>query len=252
MTVRLIAGAPEALVDHPRAERPGLDQVQPNVFGDRWQEGRARHRRQQDCGTCAARRRGQARSLPRLGRRRRSRRPCRSRRAPQRPPRPPTLRRAGVALNGVERTAEDDLRDRAPDVGERGPELVVTQRRIRLPHQHGLRKATRLPDADDLVVHPTTTQPVRSIKSPRPRTADPRIPRPGCALQVTDDCRTSGVGTQAPGSTGAIGVGEIVGAGELLRHHHAPGVDHELACLRRVEGGKVGLHPVEPQVRRPR
>src|SRR3712207_7607448 len=55
-----------------------------------------------------------------------------------------------------ERAAEDDLRHRAPDVGERGPELVVAQRRIRLPHQHRLvepaaektptedRKSTRL------------------------------------------------------------------------------------------------------------
>src|SRR5215203_5918527 len=34
--------------------------------------------------------------------------------------------------------AEDDLRDRAPDVGERGPELVVAHRRVRLPHQHRL------------------------------------------------------------------------------------------------------------------
>src|SRR5215212_2256107 len=34
--------------------------------------------------------------------------------------------------------AEDDLRDRAPGVGERGPELVVAWRRIRLPHQHRL------------------------------------------------------------------------------------------------------------------
>jgi hypothetical protein len=39
-----------------------------------------------------------------------------------------------------ERTAEDDLRDRAPDLGERGPELVVAKRRIRLPHQHRLVK----------------------------------------------------------------------------------------------------------------
>jgi hypothetical protein len=44
----------------------------------------------------------------------------------------------GVALNAVKRAAEDDLRDRAPHVGERGPELVVAHRRIRLPHQHGL------------------------------------------------------------------------------------------------------------------
>jgi hypothetical protein len=30
-----------------------------------------------------------------------------------------------VALDAVERAAEDDLRDRAPGVGERGPQLVV-------------------------------------------------------------------------------------------------------------------------------
>src|SRR5207249_3172251 len=46
----------------------------------------------------------------------------------------------GVALDAVERAAEDDLRDRAPDVGERGPELAVAQRRIRLPHRHRLVK----------------------------------------------------------------------------------------------------------------
>jgi hypothetical protein len=34
--------------------------------------------------------------------------------------------------------AEDDLRDRAPDVGERRPGLGVTQRRVGLPHQHRL------------------------------------------------------------------------------------------------------------------
>jgi len=39
MSVRLLAGKPVALVDHARAERPGLDQVQPNVFSDRRQEG---------------------------------------------------------------------------------------------------------------------------------------------------------------------------------------------------------------------
>jgi hypothetical protein len=38
VSVRLIAGAPVALVDHARAERPGLDQVQRDVFGDRRQE----------------------------------------------------------------------------------------------------------------------------------------------------------------------------------------------------------------------
>jgi hypothetical protein len=41
VSVRLIADAPVALIDHARAERPSLDQVQPNVFGDRRQERRA-------------------------------------------------------------------------------------------------------------------------------------------------------------------------------------------------------------------
>jgi hypothetical protein len=49
-----------------------------------------------------------------------------------------TPRRAGVALHAAERAAEDDLRDRAPDLGERGPGLVVAQRRLRLPHEHRL------------------------------------------------------------------------------------------------------------------
>ena len=44
----------------------------------------------------------------------------------------------GVALNAVQRATEDDLRDSAPGLGERGPELVVAHRRIRLPGQHGL------------------------------------------------------------------------------------------------------------------
>ena len=41
VSVRLIAGAPVALVDHARAERPGLDQVERNVLSDRRQERRA-------------------------------------------------------------------------------------------------------------------------------------------------------------------------------------------------------------------
>src|SRR5215212_3136590 len=44
----------------------------------------------------------------------------------------------GVALDAVERAAEDNLRDRAPGVGERGVELAVAHRRIRFPHQHRL------------------------------------------------------------------------------------------------------------------
>src|SRR6476661_9520086 len=46
--------------------------------------------------------------------------------------------RPSAALNAVERAAEDDLRESAPDVGERGPRLVTAHRRIRLPRQHGL------------------------------------------------------------------------------------------------------------------
>src|SRR5215217_1896978 len=138
VSVRLIAGAPVALVDHARAERPGLDQVQRDVFGDRRQEGRAaadddriaEHAQlvdESELDRC----RGQAgaadpdvliscfeRGTGLLGHRPRS--------------------EPGVALNAVERAAEDDLRDRAPGVGERGVELAVAHRRIRLPHQHRL------------------------------------------------------------------------------------------------------------------
>src|ERR1700748_1077489 len=46
----------------------------------------------------------------------------------------------GVALDAVERSAEDHLRHSAPDVSELGPELVVAHGRIGLPHQHGLVK----------------------------------------------------------------------------------------------------------------
>ena len=41
VSIRLIAGAPVALVDDARAERPGLDQVERDVVGDRRQERRA-------------------------------------------------------------------------------------------------------------------------------------------------------------------------------------------------------------------
>src|ERR671930_752169 len=40
VSLRLSAGAPVALVDHARAERPGLDQLQRDVVGDGWQERR--------------------------------------------------------------------------------------------------------------------------------------------------------------------------------------------------------------------
>ena len=45
---------------------------------------------------------------------------------------------AGVALHAIERAAEDDLRERVPDVREGVRVLVVAQRRIRLPHEHRL------------------------------------------------------------------------------------------------------------------
>src|SRR5829696_458350 len=41
VSVRVIADASVALVDHARAERPGLDQVEWDVLGDRRQERRA-------------------------------------------------------------------------------------------------------------------------------------------------------------------------------------------------------------------
>src|SRR5215208_5579997 len=127
-----------ALVDHARAERPGLDQVQSNVFGDRRQVRRpaadddriSEHAQLVDEAELD-RRRGQAGAadldvlLGRLERR--------SDLLGHRP-----FGEPGVALNAVERAAEDDLWERAPDVGERGPELVFAQRRVRLPHQHRL------------------------------------------------------------------------------------------------------------------
>src|SRR2546426_6527066 len=140
VSVRLIAGAPVPLVDHARAERLGLDQVEPKVFGDRRQEGRAatdddriaEHAQlvdEAELDRC----RGQAGAADRdvlVGRVERRSGLLGHRR----------LGEPGVALNAVERAAEDDLRDSAPDIGERGPELVVAHRRIRLPHQHGLVK----------------------------------------------------------------------------------------------------------------
>src|SRR5215208_6768457 len=99
--------SPVALVDHARVERPGLDQVQSNVFGDRRQVRRAaadddrmaEHAQLVDEAELEGLR-GQA--------------------------------------GAAERAAEDGLRERAPGVGERGPELVVAHRRVRLPPQHRL------------------------------------------------------------------------------------------------------------------
>jgi hypothetical protein len=47
-------------------------------------------------------------------------------------------------------------------------------------------------------------------------------------------------------------MGEIVGAREFARDDHAPGIDDEIARLRRVQGREVGVDPVEAQLRRRR
>jgi hypothetical protein len=116
VSVRLIAGAPIALVDHARAERPGLDQVQRDVLGDRRQERRAATDNDRIAEHAELvneaeldRRRGQAGTADRgilVGRVERRSNLLGHRR----------LDEPGVGLNAVERAAEDDLRDRAPDV----------------------------------------------------------------------------------------------------------------------------------------
>src|SRR5215211_3828966 len=138
VSVRLIAGAPVALVDHARAERSGLDQVQRDVLGDRRQEWRAAtdHDRMAEHAQLVDeaeldRCRGEAGAADLdvlVGRGE-----CRGDLFGER-----RLSEAGVALDAVERAAEDDLRERAPDVGERVRVLVVAQRRIGLPHEHRL------------------------------------------------------------------------------------------------------------------
>src|SRR3712207_6545450 len=138
VSVRVIADASVAFVDHARAERPGPDQVQRDVFGDRRQERRAateddriaEHAPLVDEAELDSRRdQAGAADLDVLVGRVERRGGLLGHRG---------LGEPGVALDAVERAAEDDLRHRAPDVGERGPELVVAQRRIRLPHQHRL------------------------------------------------------------------------------------------------------------------
>src|SRR5204863_5862565 len=108
---RLIAGAPVALVDYARAERPRLDEVQRDVFGDRRQERRAatdddriaEHAQlvdEAELDRC----RGQACAADRdvlVGRVERRSGLLGHRR----------LGEPGVALNAVERAAEDDLRE---------------------------------------------------------------------------------------------------------------------------------------------
>src|SRR5215204_2494521 len=140
-----------ALVDHARAERPGLDEVERNVLGDRRQERRAaadEDRVAKDAQLVNEaeldRCRGEAGAadldvlVGRLERRGDLFGEWR-------------LGEAGVALNAVERAAEDDLRERAPGVGERGRVLVVLQRRIRLPREHRLVEPAAQQAAPELV-----------------------------------------------------------------------------------------------------
>src|ERR1700712_2291010 len=130
--------APVALVDHPRSERPGLDQLQPDVFGNRRQVGRAAaddHRMAEYAQLVdeseLERLRGQAGTADR------DVTVCRVERYSDLLGHRP-LGEPGVTRNAVECAAEDDLRDAAPDVGELDPERVGAYGRIRLPRQHGL------------------------------------------------------------------------------------------------------------------
>src|ERR687893_993782 len=135
-SVRVLADALVALVDHARAEGPGFDQIKRDVFYDRRQERRAatdhngiaEHAQFVDEAELDSRS-GQAGAADRdvlVG--------CVQRRSRLLGHR--CLGEPGISLDAVECAAEDDLRDLTPDVGKRGPGLVVAQRRIRLPHQH--------------------------------------------------------------------------------------------------------------------
>src|SRR5438477_12135628 len=119
VSAHVTADAPVALVDHARAERPGLDQLQRDVLGDRRQERRAatdddrmaEHAQLIDEAELD-RRRGEARAadldaLVSRGERGGDLLGHRS------------LGEPSVALDAVERAAEDDLRKRAPYDGER-------------------------------------------------------------------------------------------------------------------------------------
>ena len=88
------SGAPVAVVDHARPERPGLDEFHPGVFGYRWQERRAATHddRISEHVQLVDESKLDGRSEP------------------------------GIALDSVERAAEHDLRDGAPQLGERGIE----------------------------------------------------------------------------------------------------------------------------------
>jgi hypothetical protein len=84
--------------------------------------------------------------------------------------------------------------------------ITVTGQKVALGREHTYRTVTvhvsettlaiELPDADTRVVRRTTTQPVRSIKAQRPRTADTSVSRPCVAHQLADTCRGSTGGSQ--------------------------------------------------------
>src|SRR5438067_9230448 len=125
VSVHVSADAPVALVDHPRTERPGLDQLQRDVRGNRREERRAatdddrmaEHAQLIDQAELD-RGRGEAGAadlnvLVSPGK-------CGGDLLLQRP-----LGEPRIALDAVERAAEDDLRKRAPNIGERGVQLGV-------------------------------------------------------------------------------------------------------------------------------
>ena len=72
-------GRAVALVDHARAERPGLDQVQRDVFGDRRQERRATSDDDRVAEHAQLVEEAELDRLSGQGQRRRSRHPCQSR-----------------------------------------------------------------------------------------------------------------------------------------------------------------------------
>src|SRR4051794_39946998 len=60
-----------------------------------------------------------------------------------------------------------NLRDRAPDIGERGPGLVLAQRRVRLPDQHHLVEPAAAQIAAELA-HQRSVEPEQLLARGRP------------------------------------------------------------------------------------
>ena len=105
----------------------------------------------------------------------------------------------GISLNAVERTTEDDLRDRAPDIGERGPGLVLARRRIRLPHLHRLVEpaAEEIPAELAYLLSVKAKQLVAPVTRCSPRRRNVRV----CSLPTSF---TNRIGTRAPRVPGAL------------------------------------------------